>query len=37
VQTLIPALGIDVFYLQVAYGGILLVAVVLGSRLWRRT
>jgi ribose transport system permease protein len=35
VQTLIPAVNIDVFYLQVAYGGILLVAVVAGSRLAR--
>jgi ribose transport system permease protein len=33
IQTLIPAIGIDVFYLEVAYGCILLVAVVLGSRL----
>ena len=33
IQTLIPALGIDVFYLEVVYGGILLVAVVAGSRL----
>jgi ribose transport system permease protein len=35
VQTFIPAVNIDVFYLQVAYGGILLVAVVAGSRLGR--
>lgn len=35
IQTLIPAVNIDVFYLQVAYGGLLLVAVVVGSRLGR--
>ena len=35
IQTLLPAVNIDVFYLQVAYGGLLLVAVVAGSRLGR--
>ena len=34
-QTLLPAVNIDVFYLQVAYGGLLLIAVVAGSRLGR--
>ena len=34
-QTLLPAVNIDVFYLQVVYGGLLLVAVVAGSRLGR--
>jgi ribose transport system permease protein len=36
VQNLISAAGVSVFYLQVAYGVVLLVAVVLGSRLARR-
>jgi len=33
IQNLISVLGISVFYLQVAYGSVLLVAVVLGSNL----
>jgi ribose transport system permease protein len=37
IQTFIPAVNIDVFYLQVAYGGLLLFAVVAGSRLGRPT
>jgi ribose transport system permease protein len=36
VQNLISAAGVSVFYLQVAYGVVLLVAVVLGSRLARK-
>ena len=36
IQNLISAAGVQVFYLQVAYGAVLLVAVVLGSRLARR-
>jgi ribose transport system permease protein len=36
VQNLISAAGVSVFYLQVAYGVVLIVAVVLGSRLTRR-
>lgn len=35
IQNLIAALGVSVFYLQVAYGGVLLIAVVLGSKLAR--
>jgi len=35
IQTLLAALGVDVFYVQVAFGAVLLVAVVAGSQLGR--
>jgi ribose transport system permease protein len=37
IQTLLSALGVDVFYVQVAFGGVLLAAVVAGSSLGRST